>query len=125
MNRMGLFISPWRHLMKVKEFVRLINSLDCEEFSDVPENDVELVKSRVNEVWSFDDTYSTSMNVYKCEDGYAGVIGVSHINDRYFSRNRDALCRLPHCIAVEVVEVSLPTFAPNPNNIFVESKFYL
>ena len=29
--------------MKVKEFVALVNSLDCEEFSDIPENEVDLI----------------------------------------------------------------------------------
>lgn len=33
--------------MKVDDFVNLVNSTDCEEFSDVPENDVELVKSSI------------------------------------------------------------------------------
>lgn len=104
--------------MKVKEFVNLVNSMLCEEFSDIPENGVELVKSRVGETWSFDDTYSTSMNVYKCEDGYAGVIGVCHYDQPYFERNLDLLAKLPHCTAIEVVETQVPTFVPNPNGIF-------
>ena len=106
--------------MKVKDFVNLVNSNDCEEFSDVPENDVELVKSRVGETWSFDETYSTSMNVYKCEDGYAGVIGVCHTDEVYFGRNPGLLARLPRCIAVEVSEVKVTIFVPNPNNTFTE-----
>jgi hypothetical protein len=106
--------------MKVKDFVNLINSTDCEEFSDVPEDGVELVKSRVGETWSFDETYSTSMNVYKCEDGLAGVIGVCHIDESYFNRYPDELVKLPHCIAVEVSEVPVPTFIPNPNNAFID-----
>lgn len=106
--------------MKVKEFVDLVNSLDCEEFSDIPEKDVELVKSRVNESWSFDETYSTSMNVYKCEDGYVGVIGACHFDDSYFNRHPSHLAKVPHCVAVEVIEVSIPTFVPNPNNAYVK-----
>lgn len=106
--------------MKVKEFVNLVNSMDCEEFSDVPENDVELVKSRVGETWSFDETYSTSMNVYKCEDGYAGVIGVCHYDQWYFECRSDLLAKLPHCIAVEVAEVQIPTFVPNPNSAYLK-----
>lgn len=106
--------------MKVKDFVTLVNTSDCEEFSDIPENDVELVKSRAGETWSFDDTYSTSMNVYKCEDGYAGVIGVCHINEAYFGRNPGLLAHLPRCIAVEVSEVKVPIFIPNPNDALLK-----
>lgn len=106
--------------MKVKEFVDLVNSSNCEEFSDIPESCVDLVESRVNERWSFDDTYSTSMNVYKCEDGYAGVIGVCHINDCYFDRYPSKLLKLPHCIAVEVSEAVIHSFVPNPNNIYTD-----
>lgn len=102
--------------MKVKEFVDLVNSEQREEFSDIPEDDVELVKSRVNEIWSFDDTYSTSMNVYKCEDGYAGVIGVCHIDSSYFSRYPSELSKLPNCIAVEVSEVTTKSFVPSVRN---------
>lgn len=106
--------------MKVKEFVNLVNSLDCEEFSDIPENGVELIKSRIGETWSFDETYSTSMNVYKCEDGFAGVIGVCHIDEKYFDRQINEYKKLPNCIAVEVLEVNIPTFIPNPNNMYME-----
>lgn len=104
--------------MKTVDFIKLVNSLDCEEFSDIPENEVELVKSRVGETWSFDDTYSTSMNVYKCEDGYAGVIGVCHISEKYYDRYPELLAKLPHCAAVEVVEEMAPTFIPNPNWLY-------
>jgi hypothetical protein len=106
--------------MKVKDFVNLVNSKYCEEFSDVPEDDVELVKSRVSETWSFDESYSTSMNVYKCDDGFAGVIGVCHINENLFGRNPGLYANLPRCIAVEVTEVLMPTFVPNPNNAFLK-----
>lgn len=106
--------------MKVKDFVTLVNASSYEEFSDVPEKDVELVKSRVGETWSFDDSYSTSMNVYKCEDGFAGVIGVCHIDEVYFGRNPGLLARLPRCIAVEVAEVQVPTFVPNPNGAYLK-----
>lgn len=98
--------------MKVKEFVSLINSLDCEEFSDVPEIDVELIESRIHETWSFDETYSTSMNVYECEDGYAGVIGVCHLSDKHFETYPGDLRKLPHCIACEVSVYDRPTFVP-------------
>lgn len=106
--------------MKVKDFINLVNSSYCEEFSDVPENDVELVKSRVGETWSFDESYSTSMNVYKCEDGYAGVIGVCHTDEVYFGRHPWLLAHLPRCIAVEVTEVLVPTFVPNPNGAYLK-----
>ena len=106
--------------MKVKEFVNLVNSMDCEEFSDVPEDSVELVKSRVGEAWSFDDTYSTSMNVYKCEDGYAGVIGVCHYDQQYFEHRSDLLAKLPHCVAVEVAEVQVTTFVPKVNKYYCD-----
>lgn len=106
--------------MKVKEFIDLVNSSECQEFSDIYEDEVELIKSRVNETWSFDDTYSTSMNVYKCEDGIAGVIGVCHLDTSYFTRNMTALNRLPKCIAVEVTEIAVPTFIPNPNKWLTE-----
>ena len=106
--------------MKVKDFVTFVNSSRCEEFSVIPENDVELVKSRVGETWSFDDTYSTSMNVYKCEDGFAGVIGVCHIDEAYFGRNPGLLAHLPRCIAVEVSEVKVPTFVPNHNDALLK-----
>lgn len=106
--------------MKVTDFVKLVNSMNCEEFSDVPENDVELVKSRVGEVWSFDDTYSTAMNVYKCEDGYAGVIGVCHYDQWYFEHRSDLLAKLPHCIAVEVSEVQVQTFVPKVNSTYLK-----
>ncbi len=96
--------------MKVKDFVNLVNSMDCEEFSDIPENDVELVKSRVGEVWSIDDTYSTSMNVYKCEDGFVGVAGLCHLDTAYFNAYPNELSKLPHCVAFEVNEVTIPTF---------------
>ena len=106
--------------MKVKEFVDLVNSLDCEEFSDIPENDVELVKSRVGETWSLDDTYSTAMNVYECEDGYAGVIGVCHYDMWYFEQRSDLFAKLPHCIAVGVAEVQVPTFVPKVNSTYLK-----
>lgn len=106
--------------MKVKDFVDLVNSMDCEEFSDIPEKDVELVKSRVDETWSLDDLYSTSMNVYKCEDGYAGVIGVCHYNQWYFEYFPELLIKLPHCIAVEVSEVNVPSFIPKPNVVYLK-----
>lgn len=106
--------------MKVKDFINIVNSMDCEEFSDVPEDCVELVKSRVGEVWSFDDTYSTAMNVYKCEDGYAGVIGVCHYDQWYFECRSDLLAKLPHCIAVEVAEVQVPTFVPKVNSAYLK-----
>ena len=98
--------------MKVDDFVNLVNSMDCQEFSDVPENDVELVKSRVYEKWSIDDTYSTSMNVYKCEDGYAGVVGVAHIDSGYFDRYPNQLSKLPHCFAIKVKKAQVEIFTP-------------
>lgn len=98
--------------MKAADFINLVNSMDCEEFSDVPESDVELVTSRVNETWAFDETYSTSMNVYECEDGLVGVIGVCHLDSAYFDRNPDCLKRLPHCIACKVEPAIIQTYVP-------------
>lgn len=106
--------------MKVKDFISLVNSSDCQEFSDIPEHDVEFIKSRVGETWSFDETYSTSMNVYKCEDGYVGVIGVCHIDEKYFERTPNEYKKLPCCVAVEVTEVPVPTFVPNPNSAYTD-----
>lgn len=106
--------------MKTKEFITLVNSLDCKEFSDIPENEVELIIGRVGETWSFDETYSTSMNVYKCEDGFVGVIGACHINEHYFDTHAKELVKLPHCIAVEVHEVNIPTFVPKVSDELVK-----
>lgn len=98
-------------MLTVKEFVDLVNSMECEEFSDVPESNVEFVRSRVDEQWSFDETYSTSMNVYKCSDGYAGVRGVCHLDTEYFKHFPSELRNLPNCEAFEVVEKQISTFA--------------
>lgn len=85
--------------MKKREFIDRINSDDlCQEFSDVPENEVEFVKSRVDEIWSIDETFSLSTNVYRCEDGLVGVRGVCHIMP-----NCD-LASLPKLEAFEVEE---------------------
>ena len=92
--------------MKVDDFVNLVNSMNCEKFSDVPENDVELVQPGVFEKWSNDYTYITSMKVYRCEGGYAGVTGVSHIERSYFDRYQympsHMIPKLPRCFAVKV-----------------------
>jgi len=96
--------------MKVIDFITLVNSLDCEEFSDVPEKEVSLLMSGYEEVWSIDDTYSTAMNVYECEDGYVGVRGVSHLDYKWFDDHPDELSSLPHCTACELVLKQMPRF---------------
>lgn len=90
--------------MLKKEFINLVNSSDCQEFSDVPEKEVELVCSRVNEIWSIDESFSLSTNIYRCEDGLVGVRGVCHIMP-----NCD-LKSIPNCEAFEVEEKQVPTY---------------
>lgn len=105
--------------MKVKEFMDLVNNADCEEFSDIPEKDVELVASRVNETWNIEDTYSTSMNVYKCEDGYVGVTGLCHCDMWYYELRPELLSELPHCVATEVIEIPTTMFVPKSWGTFI------
>jgi hypothetical protein len=65
----------------------------------------------------FDDIYLTSMNAYKREDDLADVC---HINDSYFTHNMNTLHQPPKCVAVEVMEIAVPTFVPNPNKQLVD-----
>lgn len=50
--------------MKAQEFIGLVNGLDLEEFSDIPEDKVKYIGSRFNEQWDVEETHSTAMNIY-------------------------------------------------------------
>ena len=43
--------------MKVQEFIDLVNGLDLEEFSDIPEDKVKYIGSRFDEQWTIEDTH--------------------------------------------------------------------
>lgn len=64
--------------MKVHEFIELVNSLEIEKFSDIPEDDVNFICSGYDERWNSDETYSTVMSIYECEDGFVGCRGLGH-----------------------------------------------
>ena len=69
--------------MKVQEFIDLVNGLDLEEFSDIPEDKVKYIGSRFDEQWDIEETHSTAMNVYECDDGFVGCRGLCRFNE-YF-----------------------------------------
>ena len=69
--------------MKVQEFIDLVNGLDIEEFSDIPEDKVKYIGSRFDEQWDIEETHSTAMNVYECDDGFVGCRGLCRFNE-YF-----------------------------------------
>ena len=73
--------------MKVQEFIDLVNGLDLEEFSDIPEDKVKYIGSRFDEQWDIEDTYSTAMNVYECDDGFVGCRGLCRCNESFDFRN--------------------------------------
>lgn len=50
--------------MKTQEFIDLVNGLDLEEFSDIPEDKVKYIGSRFGEQWDVEETHSTAMNIY-------------------------------------------------------------
>ena len=74
-------------IMKVQEFIDLVNGLDIEEFSDIPEDKVKYIGSRFDEQWDIEDTYSTAMNVYECDDGFVGCRGLCRCNESFDFRN--------------------------------------
>lgn len=51
-------------IMKTQEFIDLVNGLDLEEFSDIPEDKVKYIGSRFGEQWDVEETHSTAMNIY-------------------------------------------------------------
>lgn len=69
--------------MKAQEFIDLVNGLDIEEFSDIPEDKVKYIGSRFDEQWDIEETHSTAMNVYECDDGFVGCRGLCRFNE-YF-----------------------------------------
>ena len=73
--------------MKVQEFIDLVNGLDIEEFSDIPEDKVKYIGSRFDEQWDIEETYSTAMNVYECDDGFVGCRGLCRCNESFDFRN--------------------------------------
>lgn len=73
--------------MKVQEFIDLVNGLDIEEFSDIPEDKVKYIGSRFDEQWDIEDTHSTAMNVYECDDGFVGCRGLCRCNESFDFRN--------------------------------------
>lgn len=73
--------------MKVQEFIDLVNGLDIEEFSDIPEDKVKYIGSRFDEQWDIEDTHSTAMNVYECDDGLVGCRGLCRCNESFDFRN--------------------------------------
>ena len=74
-------------IMKVQEFIDLVNGLDIEEFSDIPEDKVKYIGSRFDEQWDIEDTHSTAMNVYECDDGFVGCRGLCRCNESFDFRN--------------------------------------
>ena len=73
--------------MKAQEFIDLVNGLDLEEFSDIPEDKVKYIGSRFDEQWDIEDTHSTAMNVYECDDGFVGCRGLCRCNESFDFRN--------------------------------------
>ena len=73
--------------MKVQEFIDLVNGLDIEEFSDIPEDKVKYIGSRFDEQWDIEETHSTAMNVYECDDGFVGCRGLCRCNESFDFRN--------------------------------------
>lgn len=90
--------------MKVQEFIDLVNGLDIEEFSDIPEDKVKYIGSRFDEQWDIEDTHSTAMNVYECDDGFVGCRGLCRCNESFDFRNT------PHIKARRVKIELKPTF---------------
>ena len=73
--------------MKAQEFIDLVNGLDIEEFSDIPEDKVKYIGSRFDEQWDIEDTHSTAMNVYECDDGFVGCRGLCRCNESFDFHN--------------------------------------
>lgn len=90
--------------MKVQEFTDLVNGLDIEEFSDIPEDKVKYIGSRFDEQWDIEETHSTAMNVYECDDGFVGCRGLCRWNEFFDFSNT------PHIKARRVKIELKPTF---------------
>ena len=82
--------------MKAQEFIDLVNGLDIEEFSDIPEDKVKYIGSHFDEQWDIEDTHSTAMNVYECDYGFVGCRGLCRCNESFDFRN------MPHIKAKRV-----------------------
>lgn len=100
--------------MKVQELIELINNAedlyslwDAEEI--IPSH-IKLVEDELNpdrHRW-----YCVSTNVYKCEDGFVGVRGVSQLFSEMMSYSDcDEVC-----YALEYEEVTTITYKPKPKN---------
>lgn len=90
--------------MKVQEFIDLVNGLDLEEFSDVPEDEVKYIGSRFAEQWDVEEIHSTAMNVYECDDGFVGCRGLCRWNEHFDFR------KTPHIKAKHVKIVLKPVY---------------
>ena len=82
--------------MKAQEFIDLVNGLDIEEFSDIPEDKVKYIGSRFDEQWDIEDTHSTTMNVYECDDGFVSCRWLCRYNEFFDFSN------IPHIKARRV-----------------------
>lgn len=98
--------------MKKKELIELINN-DClyclTDAEDIVPAEVECVGIDLNpdrHRW-----FSTSVNVYKCEDGFVGIRGV----DQLYSEGMDYVDCDYHCEASEYEEKTTVTYIPKNN----------
>lgn len=86
--------------MKVQEFIDLANDLDLEEFSDISDDKVKYIGSRLDEQLYVEDTHSTAMNIYECDDGSVGCRGLCRWSNCFDFR------KTPH-IKVKCVKIEL------------------
>ena len=95
--------------MKVKEAIEKINSARCYsigEAEDLLEGEYELVAENLD--ISKHRWYETSISVYKLEDGYIGIWGLSDIRSEIgMSDDFDILCN-----AEEYVEIPIISYGP-------------
>ena len=96
--------------MKVQDLIELINNskeLYClDTVASIIPNDIKCVAAELNinrHRW-----FSTAVDVYACEDGYVGILG---INDIYDECAEPIDCDFP-CTACEYVEVQNPSYQP-------------
>lgn len=93
--------------MKVNEVIDMCNSHDYWSFWEFEEDcDAEAVVRDLNldrARW-----YEISTNVYKCEDGFVGVTGVSNLYSEMMSWS-DCDCK---CVAEEYKQVPTVTYVP-------------
>jgi hypothetical protein len=97
--------------MKVQDLIELINN-NVELYHNADAEDL-LYKHNVKKIaynlgidrhrW-----YETSIDVYKCEDGYVGITGISKI---YFERMSSIDCGV-HCYAEEYEPVQITSYKP-------------